>query len=98
MESGEALTQTIGNYNHEGLYALHQGLPTQQMQALNPTPLSKQQQMQAYNPIPLSLRDRLKMQLRDAMKEVARLEELLKLMDANPDAERIMELLRGAVL
>jgi hypothetical protein len=84
MESGEALTHTIGNYNHEGLYAHHQGLATQQMQASNPTPLS--------------LRDRLKMQLRDAMKEVAKLEELLKLMDANPDAERIMELLRGAVL
>jgi hypothetical protein len=85
MESGKAMTQTIGNYNHEGLYVLHQGLPTQQMQ-------------EALNPTPLSLRDRLKMQLMDAKKEVARLEELLKLMDANPDAERIMELLRSAVL
>lgn len=42
---------------------------------------------------PANLREQLTFQLREAQTNVARLEELLALLDKNPEVNRIMELL-----
>ena len=45
--------------------------------------------------VPIDLKTRLKQQKADAEKSVARLDELIRLLEANPETERILELLGG---
>lgn len=45
------------------------------------------------NPVALSLRQNIQVRLANAEKEIERANELLQLLDRNPDIQRILELL-----